>query len=480
MNKCHMQITSVSFERNEISENLQLREPGSDGRRNTFTVINGENGTGKSALLRIISDAALGLEISNQYRSRSKNISIKIEGNVARTIALSGTHNDRFPQNSGVELQTRSNKFDLMQFYYYGPKQSGNYTSANKASATTTHSLLSAAKKDSAAFAALTRLLQYMGFDAWLKTSLTPGPRSHRVPPERLERLRSHIAELSSDLFLSPKVSTSVLQTLDHLLVLVEENPQFHRELQKLKFSYTFDPRSGTTTSDNEPPLLDMLSSFQPPRETVIADFIVLGILGASLSVRKNQIEYRLDELSSGEWQLFYSLANLVLNVRDNSLILIDEPENSLHPRWQTEYLGLVRDLIKHAEGCHVIIATHSPLIAASLLPFDGNLVRMSRSDPKGGIQAALDDTAYGWLPGDILRERFEMGSVRPPEITKAVNEALRLIKVSSRPRTELTAAARRVNSLRRHLPTHDPLLPVMDAIVEIAFPDEIRAGPTG
>ena len=474
-----MQITSVSFERNEISEHLQLREPSSDKRRNTFTVINGENGSGKSALLRIISDAALGLEISNQYRSRSKNISIKIEGKVARTIALSGTHNDRFPQNSGVELHVRSNKFDLMQFYYYGPKQSGNYTSTNKASATTTHALLSEARKDSNALASLTRLLGYMGFDAWMKVSLAPGPRSQRILPERFERLRSHIAELSSDLFLTPKMSTSIFQTLDQLIALSQENPRLDREFQSLKLSYTFDPRSSTTTSDGQPPLLDYLQSLQLPQETLVADFIVLGLLRASLSVRKDQTEYRLDELSSGEWQLFYSLANLVLNVRNDSLILIDEPENSLHPRWQTEYLGLVRDLIKHAEGCHVIIATHSPLIAASLLPFDGNLVRMSRKDPKAGIQADLDDTAYGWLPGDVLKERFEMGSVRPPEITKAVNEALRLIKESSSPRSELTAVARRVTALRRHLPIYDPLLPVMDAIVEIAFPDEVKARPT-
>ena len=31
------------------------------------------------------------------------------------------------------------------------------------------------------------------------------------------------------------------------------------------------------------------------------------------------------------------------------------------------------------------------------------------------------------------------MDTVRPPEIAKAVNEALRLLKLSSRPRPELT-----------------------------------------
>lgn len=71
-----------------------------------------------------------------------------------------------------------------------------------------------------------------------------------------------------------------------------------------------------------------------------------------------------LTEASSGEQQLLSSLFGLVAEVEDNSLILIDEPELSLHPLWQTQFLDLLIDSLQGFSGCHLIIATHSVLVA--------------------------------------------------------------------------------------------------------------------
>lgn len=474
-----MQIKEVSFTRDDVEYRVKLRQSASKSKKNTFTVMNGENGTGKSALLRVISDASLGLEMSRQYRFISKNISISKIGKVARTIAVSGTHNDRFPLNSGSEIRLNSGNFDLLPFYYYGPRQSGIYTSVSKASITTTHSLLSAIATSGEGLGQLRLLLQYMDFQPWLKISFEIGARYRKQELRGLDELRTHIEKLTANQKGGPtKLSETFRQSLELARALFETKAidAWARDREDNARSMYLVLGDGFGIDDPSG-----LNSLIPAADyfKVLADFLSMGVLSAHITLQRNGQDLPLNALSSGEWQLFYTLANLTLNVQDDSLILVDEPENSLHPSWQMDYLMLLRDLIKHKTGCHVILATHSPLIAASLLPFDGNLIRMSNGETGQRFRAEFEDTAYGWLPGDILKERFEMDTVRPPEITKAINQSLRLLKNSSEPRPELTAAARRVMALRVHLPTHDPLVSLMDAIVEIAFPDSVERGET-
>ena len=55
-------------------------------------------------------------------------------------------------------------------------------------------------------------------------------------------------------------------------------------------------------------------------------------------------------------------LFELLFKVSPNTLVLIDEPEISLHVAWQKEFLN---DLSKitELENIRVIVATHSPQI---------------------------------------------------------------------------------------------------------------------
>lgn len=72
-----------------------------------------------------------------------------------------------------------------------------------------------------------------------------------------------------------------------------------------------------------------------------------------------------LNMLSSGEQNEIVLLYKLVFEVKENSILLIDEPENSLHVAWQKMFL---KDITKIAEtnNLQIIIATHSPTIVAN------------------------------------------------------------------------------------------------------------------
>ncbi len=64
-----------------------------------------------------------------------------------------------------------------------------------------------------------------------------------------------------------------------------------------------------------------------------------------------------LDKLSSGEKQLLILLINVFLQHKKPSVLLLDEPEVSLHSTWQEK---LFKDILKINPDCQIIAVTHS------------------------------------------------------------------------------------------------------------------------
>jgi predicted ATP-binding protein involved in virulence len=65
-------------------------------------------------------------------------------------------------------------------------------------------------------------------------------------------------------------------------------------------------------------------------------------------------------DLSSGEQHELVLLYELLFKVQANSLVLIDEPELSLHVGWQVQFLKDLQEIIKLAD-LDIMMATHSP-----------------------------------------------------------------------------------------------------------------------
>ncbi|SEG41064.1 AAA family ATPase [Sphingobacterium lactis] len=66
--------------------------------------------------------------------------------------------------------------------------------------------------------------------------------------------------------------------------------------------------------------------------------------------------------LSSGEQQILILFSYIAFNSGDGKVFIIDEPELSLHIKWQEDFLSYL-DQIKPT-GVQVILATHSPILA--------------------------------------------------------------------------------------------------------------------
>jgi predicted ATP-binding protein involved in virulence len=85
--------------------------------------------------------------------------------------------------------------------------------------------------------------------------------------------------------------------------------------------------------------------------------------LGFRITSRTDTI-VPLDKLSSGEQHQLILVFDLLFEVTQNSLILIDEPEISLHVAWQKTFIESLQRIIE-LNAFDVLLATHSPAVVA-------------------------------------------------------------------------------------------------------------------
>lgn len=79
-----------------------------------------------------------------------------------------------------------------------------------------------------------------------------------------------------------------------------------------------------------------------------------------------NKVKIPIHNLSAGEKQVFYRAVYLNSLNLQNSIIMVDEPELSLHPSWQASISKLYTNA---GSNNQVILATHSPHIISSTRP---------------------------------------------------------------------------------------------------------------
>ena len=124
--------------------------------------------------------------------------------------------------------------------------------------------------------------------------------------------------------------------------------------------------------------------------------------------------EFDINELSSGEKQLFLrTLAIKMLNP-ENSIILIDEPELSLHPKWQQRIVDVYRKIGKNNQ---IIIATHSPHILGSVRK--ENIMLLDKDDDGKIVVRTGDELydSYGQPTERILEDIMGLKTTRNQEI---------------------------------------------------------------
>jgi hypothetical protein len=123
-------------------------------------------------------------------------------------------------------------------------------------------------------------------------------------------------------------------------------------------------------------------------------------------------------------------------------VLLIDELESHLHPRWQRSILGSLLELaslLHETASIQLIAATHSPLVLASAEPtfdpahdawFDLDLIR---TGPSGRVELRKRDfVQLGDVSNWLTSAAFDLKEPRSLEAEEAITKALALLRTSA------------------------------------------------
>lgn len=120
-----------------------------------------------------------------------------------------------------------------------------------------------------------------------------------------------------------------------------------------------------------------------------------------------------IDQLSSGEKQIVFRGGFLLKDKKSNegAYVLVDEPEISLHPKWQLEILPFLKKLFTNENGTQtsqIIIATHSPFIIHNTNRKNDKVIVLQKN-AMGRIEVASNPEFYAWRPKEIVKEAFNI-----------------------------------------------------------------------
>ncbi|MES0091031.1 AAA family ATPase [Mesorhizobium sp. M0030] len=204
--------------------------------------------------------------------------------------------------------------------------------------------------------------------------------------------------------------------------------------------------------------------SMEQPANSVVTQLQTLRRAGY-LSIRSIKIEKKsgemvdLKEASSGELSIASSLIGLAGVLEDNCLVLIDEPEISLHPEWQSSYVEMLLNTFRAYKGVHYLIATHSPLVVSDA-PVQALVKSLDR-----GLTFSGGDVA-GRSVDRLLARLFKLPTANNLYLRDEIVSALRMAADGKVGSAEFATVVDGLSDMAENIDKHEPVTEVIAALV--------------
>ena len=363
---------------------LGLNEDG--GKSEGVSILVGPNGSGKSSVL---------LEIANSYRN-NRNVAI-----------ICNTPHDRFVGLRGV-------KRIVVGRSHQSPKNLVKSAVAD------------ALREKGSAFYQISSILEHCGYEACFGFEIVPGSRYKMTVEEMRE-------EHGIEFF-------SVGAVLAHELLMDRSSIEL-----AMSFLQRREPKEQIWVNS-----ADSVFEFSRAREFVsvlkleplLRRLNVIREIRVLLRRKDDGNEIEIRHASSGQLSLISSMLYLITNVGEDPLIIIDEPENSLHPSWQRDYIGKILAAMNFRTAS-LVVATHAPLVVTGALASSPDLVSVFqvREGVPRRIAIKTDGESSNsieqvlWLAFDVVTpanhfvseqivdevSRFEKGKVSKDEVLQLI-----------------------------------------------------------
>ncbi|OXA98199.1 hypothetical protein B0A75_14745 [Flavobacterium oncorhynchi] len=192
-----------------------------------------------------------------------------------------------------------------------------------------------------------------------------------------------------------------------------------------------------------------------------IIDLEKLDIINVNgINLKKNNSSLNINDISSGEYHLLISLIGVFSKIKENSLVLIDEPEISLHPNWQMKYITFLKKVFSNYPSCHFILTSHSHFLLSDLEGESSAVTALRRNKDNKLESTLIKADTFGWSAEDILYNVFNVRSVRNYFIQADLTDLLGLISENSTNKIKIKSLVNKLNHLQTS--ENDPLTAVL------------------
>ena len=127
-----------------------------------------------------------------------------------------------------------------------------------------------------------------------------------------------------------------------------------------------------------------------------------------SIAFERNGKRLTFKDLSSGEQQVITVMGMILLYNKEDSLIILDEPEVHLNSKWKYGYLDLLTEILEKSNiDSQLMIATHDPLMVNGV---DKKQVRLMTNNPNTEKYLYCEEDSSNPLINEPYRDTYGMG----------------------------------------------------------------------
>lgn len=449
--------------KNYQTKNIQLVDAEESSQDNYFSLIIGNNGTGKSRFLSTVCKYFIG--------QKSLIDDINYSMHPKKVLAVTHSISDKFPLDISFRRRDIHNetRYSEMDYVYLGTKNQ-MHSSSSKVLMNRAIDIVFENYTDENTASGYRHIFDYLGYEPIIKLNykITDLLRKNLFSSGTftVSNLKSYLEERLSKGnigFRRNNIQDIITDTiaLEEICNFYNSQEQFFNNNYSLLINFSENNISRIESDDSI-----YQDKFRIYKILKLMKKIDL-VRGTEINVyKKGGTEFNFSDASSGEANILSTLIALMPLIENNSLILIDEPEISLHPSWQYQYIDLLKKLLLNVSGCHVIIATHSHFLVSDL-PVESSSI-ISFKNNKNIIESKLIDTStYGLSAEDILLNIFKLPTSRNYYLSQLVTEALEIFASHKKDITRLKTIQFELSEIVHLLKEQDPLKKVITAIID-------------
>jgi len=419
------------------------------------TILTGRNGAFKSTVLREIIHHA----VSNSQALENGSSLLVTKGvcdqneDKLHIIATSGAVADRYPIKSSGGMST---VYDVHNYIYLGQRVGVNLISKKQSLETIAYFLFDDQVRDRYKWSFYDDLFRVVGLQPRLDFEF----HTKKVKNRGNERDGYSLYDRASI------ASTHSGKVENRSRIMGKEKAEFLLN----EFSYDdFGELHEFLKSRSSRKAINVSISDGPYSPGLGLNAIRLGLCSGELSLVDVKVDSRSGgdsfsalDLSSGEYHFLSTLLGVGFAIRDGSILLVDEPENSLHPQWQVEFMEMLFGICSFMSDGHVLVSTHSPLIVSSA-NMGSTVIDLSRA----GDFVPESRILFGASADDILLDHFGLSSSRNFSLVERLQKAISLFEAGGEKSDEFISMKPELQRLITTLRSGDPLIEVIEALLD-------------